>query len=128
MKEILAYKKETEGKYRWDAMIDDTQFELYIPKWRIPDPTPSSIHIQISSDQKAFSSFKTYSRKEVEADPTIQGNQIHAIIKFFREHTKTYRYDPIGNSTEWEIGSPYISKSILDNNPATYLYLRIEWR
>jgi len=30
--EILAYKKETENKIRWDVNIDETLFELYIPK------------------------------------------------------------------------------------------------
>lgn len=37
MYEFLAYRKETENKYRWDADIDGVRFELYIPKWRVPD-------------------------------------------------------------------------------------------
>ena len=39
--------KSTERKFRWDEDIDGTNFELYIPKWRTPEPTPGMISVKI---------------------------------------------------------------------------------
>ena len=39
--------KFTERKFRWDEDIDGTKFELYIPQWRVPEPTPGMISVKI---------------------------------------------------------------------------------
>ena len=46
MIEILADHKGTDSKLRWDADINGAPFELYIPKWRVPDPVPSVIRVR----------------------------------------------------------------------------------
>jgi len=39
--------KSTDRKFRWDEDIDGTNFELYIPHWRVPEPTPRMISVKI---------------------------------------------------------------------------------
>src|ERR1700680_1351555 len=39
--------KSTERKLRWDENIDGTNFELYVPKWRVPEPMPPLISVRI---------------------------------------------------------------------------------
>lgn len=43
----MELKKETDNKIRWDKVIDNTPFELYIPKWIVPNPKPREIEIEI---------------------------------------------------------------------------------
>lgn len=128
MKELLAYHKETDNKHRWDAFVDDTVFELYVPKWRIPDPVPGKILIRIFTDKNKASSSRTYTPSDVSDDPEIREKTIFAEICFTREHTKTFRYDPIGEKNKWEIGSPYIPKSVLEYEKIDRLYLSVEWK
>ena len=35
--------KSTDNKLRWDEDVDGIKFELYIPKWRVPEPVPPTI-------------------------------------------------------------------------------------
>ena len=128
MKELLAYHKETDNKHRWDALVDDTMFELYIPKWRIPDPVPGKILVRIFTDKKNALFMRTYTPSEVSDDPDIRRQPIFAEVSFTREHTKTFRYDPVGDNNQWEIGSPYIPKSVLEYEKIDTLYLTVEWK
>lgn len=41
------YYKDTVNWYRWDAKVDDTLLEIYLPKWRVPDPYPLRISMEI---------------------------------------------------------------------------------
>ena len=127
LKEILAYYKETEKKHRWDALVDDAPFELYIPKWRIPHPTPSQVLIRIFDSNESFSS-TSYARKDFQNNPGLAKEPIFTKINFLREHTKTFRYDPAGDKKEWQIGSPYIPKQLLDYQAAKTLFLVVEWK
>ena len=127
MKELLAYYKETDNKCRWDALVDDTPFELYIPKWRIPYPVPGKVLIRIFTNKKNVPFSKTYTPDDVLENPDVRKEPIFAEVEFTREHTKTFRYDPIGDNRKWEIGSPYIPKSVLESEKIEKLYLNVEW-
>lgn len=125
MYEILEYQKETENKLRWGADVDGTPFELYIPKWRIPDPTPGKVLIRAQDKIKTTNQF---TRDEIEQDPELRNKPIYAEITRITELTKTIRFDPIGDKNNWEIGSPYIPKSILPSEDTKKLYVVIEWK
>jgi len=42
-------------------------------------------------------------------------------------HSETIRYDPIGDPKNLEIGSPYIPKKLLPEEPPAELTLSVEW-
>jgi len=41
------YNKYTDNKYRWKAMVGNAPLLMYIPKWRVPDPRPPWISVEI---------------------------------------------------------------------------------
>ena len=129
MFEILAYKKGTENKLRWDADVEGTPFELYIPKWRIPDPAPGKVLIRIFFSKDKIRSNRQFTPSEIKRNPELKNQPIYAEVTRIREHTKTIRFDPIGDNSDWEIGSPYIPKSLLpaDEN-IKKLCLVVEWK
>jgi hypothetical protein len=44
---LMNPSKETENMLRWSDDIDGVNFSLYIPKWRVPKPWPSSILVVV---------------------------------------------------------------------------------
>lgn len=48
---LLKLSKETNRKLRWSTYVgeDNTKFELYIPKWRVPEPWPKCIRVIIQA-------------------------------------------------------------------------------
>ncbi len=128
MKELLTYCKETDNKCRWDALVDDTLFELYIPKWRIPDPVPGKVLIRIFTNKKNVPFSKTYTPDDASENPDVRKEPIFAEVEFTEEHKKTFRYDPTGDNKKREIGSPYIPKSVLEFEKIEKLYLNVEWK
>lgn len=127
MFEFLAYRKETENKYRWDADIEGVKFSLYIPKWRVPDGLPGTIYVRIYDVKDAPRDLPAYTRMQIEQQPGLREEKIIARIKRCRDHTKTVRFDPIGDPKNWEIGSPYIPDKILPKADITELIIEIEW-
>jgi len=126
MHEVLAYYKKTEGKFRWDAIVDDTKFEFYIPKWRVPSPTPRTIRVKIYRPGEEHP--LALEKRNENAINELLEMPINAKIAFTKEHTKTIRYDPIWDKKEWNIGSPYIPKSLLLPDIPKQLTLIVEWR
>ena len=100
--------KETDNKLRWDAYIDGTKFSLYIPKWRVPEPWPSRVWINVVLNRSNADDPPNMTPADVNADPTIRHEPLIASIDKFREHTQTTRYRPTGDPSAWEIGEPYI--------------------
>ena len=126
MKEILAYHKETEKKYRWDGEYQGAPFELYIPRWRVPVPLPKKITVRIYTEPEFRNQIILVSRAKVSKDPSLATNPIAARIVYNREHTKTVRYDP-AERNEPEIGSPYIPIALLDHPYPQYLVITVDW-
>lgn len=118
---------ETDNKVRWDAIIGDAVFQLYIPKWRVPSPWPKKISVTISiiSDDSEITTSRI-TPDQCADDSMFAKTAINAIVQKNCDHTMTVRYDPVGHPADWEIGSPYIPYS-LTHNEANKLRLTVKW-
>ena len=125
---VLESAKETDNKLRWDAFIDDVKFSLYIPKWRVPEPWPSTIYVVISEQLTNIKSYKPMNPQIAQTDPALLKSSIMAVLNWESDHTKTVRFSPVGNSKEWEIGEPYIPYALLPQNSKRSLLIEIKWK
>jgi hypothetical protein len=48
------------------------------------------------------------------------------VVKRVSEHTETIRYAPIGDPTYWEIGEPYIPRSLIPSEPEL-IEIEVRW-
>jgi len=141
--------KSTEQKLRWDEDVDGTKFEIYIPKWRVPEPTPplTSIKIydassfdpqqQLTPSQKIRLSGEGFTETQIsELDTWLpvrwnaephSDRPIIACVEIDRIHTQTVRYTPTGDPERQEIGQPYVPISILPFDYPRRLILRVTW-
>jgi hypothetical protein len=127
--------KETKNKIFWETSVESldqegnpcqTDFRLYIHKWRVPEPCPEKIYVKIEPS-KLQKKPKFLSIDEAEEKPSLLSNPIVSIVHSFKPHTGTLRYHPIEDQSEWEIGEPYIPYS-LTHDKAEYLQLTIKWK
>ncbi len=123
---ILEFEKETENKVRWDAMFDDAPFELYIFKWRVPEPWPSKIRVEVVPITPEQSHSDHVTPDEAKGSPTLRSKHIIADVVMKAEHTKTIQYCPEGNNKDWEIGEPYIPIP-LTHDKARRLRICVKW-
>ncbi|HNZ87922.1 MAG TPA: hypothetical protein PKK55_05305 [Methanofastidiosum sp.] len=130
MGEVLKLKKETDNKIRWDKVIDNTPFELYIPKWRVPSPTPRDVEIEVLPHNNSILN-NPLTITQAKNNPNLKNSPINANLTKFSDHSRTVRFDPEGNENMWEIGSVYIPISIL-NQKGLYgkerISIMIKWR
>lgn len=118
--------KETTNKLRWDADVDGTKFSIYIPKWRVPEPWPSRILVNVIRRRFIADDSPNMTEAAAMADPVIRHEPIIATVTKFSMHTETIRYQPSGNTSNWEIGSPYIPFA-LTCDEADHLRILIQW-
>jgi hypothetical protein len=118
--------KETENKLRWDTTVGGAIFSQYIPKWRVPQPWPKTIGLCLSPRRSGTEDPPNLSPADVRDHPTSRLEPIVAIVRRFREHTKTLRYDPVGHPDTWEIGNPYIPY-LLTFEESDFLRLIVLW-
>jgi hypothetical protein len=104
--------KETANKLRWDALVDGVTFSLYIPKWRVPNPWPGHIWVLVLPRRQEGDDLPNLSKDDVEADSTTRKEPIVATVSRYSEHTETVRYTPGGDRDDWEIGEPYVPRTI----------------
>jgi len=127
---VLELKKETDNKIRWDKVIDNTPFELYIPKWRVPSHKPREVEIEVLSRNNSTIN-NPLTITQVKNNSDLKNNSITANLTIFGDHSRTVRYDPEGNENMWEIGSVYIPISIL-NEKGLYgkerISVKVTWR
>src|SRR3989442_12263996 len=98
---LLARSKETDRKLRWAAEVGDRAvFELYIPKEQVAKPWPGRIYVEIWGAGDAPVS--TDSGRASTDDPIVEE------VRWVKNHTKTARYRPRGDSSTWRLGEPYI--------------------
>jgi len=121
---FLDESKETEKKLRWDCEVEQTRFSLYIPKWRVPEPWPKIIAVQITKRRAECSDDANLTPEHVESDSTIRLEPIVATVRKVSVHSKTVRYDPI--AAVWEIGSPYVPDSMTSGG-AELLRVIVNW-
>ena len=121
----LEESKETPNKVRWDADVDGTAFELYIPKWRVPEPWPRLIDVTISPyTQQPLGKLSQDTARE---NPRSRAVSIATHLKKFREHTQTVRYQPEGDPLDWEIGEPYLLTPMTFDS-AERLTITVKWQ
>ena len=109
---LLEAKKETDNKLRWDVDVEGTKFELYIPKWRIPEPWPSRIWVGVSPRRSAGDELPNLTREDVQSDGSLRHEPIVATVDKVSVHTATIKYQSTGNESTWEIGTPYVPFSL----------------
>jgi len=124
---LCTYYKETSGMYRWDAMVKKAPLEIYILKWRVPDPYPSRISVEIFERAEYPQSIYPLNQKEVIANPQLCHNPITAEVTFLENHTLTAKYDPVLSKGVREIGNPFIPYALLPDPPPTQLVIVINW-
>ena len=124
--ERLESDKETDNKLRWNSDIDGVEFKLYIFKWRVPQPWPSRIYVNIEPVPPGFMP-QQKRRTQVDRDPSLAEAPIIAKVTRYSDHTETVRLQPVGDPKEWEIGEPYIPKNIDLVEQSDELLIRIEW-
>jgi len=118
---LLEEAKQTDNKVRWDADVDGTKFSLYVPKFRVPSPTPRHIQVDISADGVGSTQPTAALRVVAPLDAPI----VAQVIKF-ATHTKTIRYRPEGEASSWEIGEPYIPTPMTFGE-AEQLTITVKW-
>ena len=149
----LELNKSTERKLRWGTDVDRDQFYVYIPKWRVPDPTPANIYAklydisgidpwqQLGGSEKRRLLMAGAAQEYIEQleklipvnlPPPAQFDlPIVAPVDFDREHTQTVRYAPRWlrrETKEADIGQPYVPKSALSRAPyPERLLIRVGW-
>ncbi len=104
---LLESRKETENKLRWDAQLSDAVFSLYIPKEQVPDPWPGRIRVKIEV-------FEGQGGERSREPRLVKTQPIAAIVERFEEKTKTVRYRPQGEPSDWELGEPYVPFEVLE--------------
>jgi len=127
-KTFCEYDKDTDNKYRWKAMVGNAPLLMYIPKWRVPDPRPQWISVEIFEPADDLCPIVLlHGKKEVEANQRLRFVPITAEVIYKEDMTLTARYDPVleGNDAR-EIGSPYIPFALCDSRPKR-LAIVIKW-
>lgn len=120
---LLRPSKETENKLRWSTYVesDQTEFHLYIPKWRVPEPWPGRILVGIQPYNGNPEDFVSQTGSlEASEEP------IFALLQPVVEHTRTIRYAPVVDKEEWQTGEPYIPYSLIPPD-SHFLSLKVQW-
>lgn len=104
--------KETDNKLRWDTHVEGTRFSLYIPKWRVPQPWPSRIWVNVMPRRAPCEERSNLAPEDVELDSSLTHEPIVATVSRRTDHSETIRYRPLGDSKLWEVGEPYVPISL----------------
>lgn len=128
MYEIIAdFIKSTPNKMVWSVDVEGIEFKLYIPKWRVPEPEPRQILVKIITPDEDIENKLFITKEKIEANPQLRLSKIYSDIIKIEEHSSTIRFDPLGDTRYWEIGSPYIPKTIFGKNKYEQLTIIIDW-
>ena len=126
-KKLCTYSKSTEGMHRWDAMIGHAPLEIYIPRWRVPDPYPSHISVEIFEWAEYLQSINYLYQEELLANPELSHNSIVTRVTFNKDCSLTAKYKTDLNNDVREIGDPFIPKTLLSTLPPKRLVIVINW-
>jgi len=116
----------TDNKLRWITMIDTTEFRLYIPKWRVPEPWPKQVAVTVEPVPKGVVHVSDVTPEAAANDGAVRPSPIRIIVDRIAWMTKTVRYRPQGNAKAWELGEPYIPID-LTHDGADQLLITVKW-
>lgn len=123
---LLESLKETDKKLCWSAEVGGTDFRLYIPKWRVPEPWPRRITVAIEAVPSVNLNLSSLTCSLVAKDESLRAKPIRAMVHSVAIHSKTIRYAPDGDPVDAEIGEPYIPTP-LTLNGAEHLLVTVVW-
>jgi hypothetical protein len=120
----------TDNKCRWDFHPDGDSavFSLYVPKWRVPEPWPKFILVEFYPSDEFIPPPDQVSGRMVMNDPSVRQRSIAALIERKAEHLHSVQFRPVGPKDEWEIGEPYIPRSLLPTDSPQMFRFRVDWQ
>ncbi len=121
------YDKETETMYRWKTIVDNAPLEIYINKWRVPDPCPSHISVEIFDLPEYPQSINYLYQEELLANTELYNNSIAARVTFNEDCSLTFKYKTDLNDDVRETGDLFIPKTLLGTLPPKRLIIVINW-
>ena len=123
------YYKDTTNWYRWDAKVDedDTLLEIYLPKWRVPDPYPLRISMEIHEPSEYRRPIVPLNREEALANPRLRRAPITAEVTFTKDRSPKAEYGPVLDDDVREIGDLFIPKTLLAGLTPKRLVIVINW-
>ena len=124
---FCTYSKDTVRTYRWDIMIGHAPLEITIFKWRVPDPRPSHISVEIFEWVKYTQSIDYLYQEELLENPELCSNSIVARASFNEDCSLTAKYKTDLNKDVREIGDLFIPKTLLSTLPPKRLVIVINW-
>jgi len=131
---LLTPSKETPNKLRWSADQDGVPFNIYVPKWRVPEPWPRRIHVKLSDagcrpdgPARVEPPPVIYELSQEEQINWMRKQQIEVDLQLERHHQDTVRYKLTGLPDTWHVGTCYIPQKLLTSSPPRQIRLTINW-
>jgi len=121
------YDKKTENTYRWKTILYNAPFQVYINKWRVPDPCPSHISVEIFELDEGPRSINYLYQEELLANPELFSDPIVARITYNEKRSVTFMYKSDLNDDVREAGDIFIPKKYLNMLHPKRLIIVINW-
>jgi hypothetical protein len=122
---ILESWKTTQDKLRWDGKFSGIQWEIYIPKWRVPKPWPGLIRVKIGLPDE-FGLLPTF-------EPSAEFSDSDSVTVICRRNWDFHspndaQFEPLGNDEQsWQIGTSYIPFDLLPDPLCERVVVQVSW-
>ena len=121
------YDKETENMYRWKTIVDNAPLEIYINKWRVPNPCPSYVSVEIFDLPGYPQSINYLYQEELLANPELFSDPVVARITYNEKCSVTFMYKSDLNDDVRETGDIFIPQKYLNMLHPKRLIIVINW-
>ena len=81
MYEITAAFRKHNNNMSWVADIQGGEFQLYVPKWRIPEPAPKKILIKIFSPNEEINYKKSATKNQIKSNAKLKHGIIYSVVR-----------------------------------------------
>ena len=119
----LLGSKETDKKLRWAENPDGTGFALSVPKWRIPEPVPMTLRVDIE-ECRSKRNTPRFSKRHIKEYPVLKTTPIICLVESPKQDSGASRYKPVG--IEPEISNLCIPPGLTHSN-TRQLVLTVHW-
>ncbi|MBC7853692.1 MAG: hypothetical protein IAF94_09675 [Pirellulaceae bacterium] len=118
---FLTGSHETQNKLVWQTKVDNTSFDIYVPKWRVPRPWPGRIFVQLGTEFEMQHMLRL-------SNPCGAPDPIVAKCILAGHSAKKPIFAPSDpNPDRWEIGSTYLPYSWLPPDVESELVVYVAW-
>jgi len=121
------YDKETPNMHRWEKTINNESLKIYINKWRVPNPYPSHISVEIIELDERTRFINYLYPEELRANPELFSKPIVTRITYNEKHSSTFKYKTDLNDDVRETGDIFIPQKLLSSSPPKRLIIVINW-